>query len=68
MKRYTFRGVKYDEGVRVVIADTALDARHEAMCVRWGPPVGIYAPRYKGLGLTLEKVEDLPDETDAVRS
>jgi len=60
--RYWFRGVKHNDGVRMVEAANEDDARHLAMAVRWGPATGIYAPRYKGLGLTLVKVEEIPDE------
>lgn len=58
MKTYTFRGVKYDEGTRVVKAMNEADARHKAMEVRWGPATGIYAPIYAGAGLTLVEVTD----------
>lgn len=56
MKRkyqFVFRGLRYDDGERVVWAHNEEEARHLAMCARWGPPTGIYAPRYRGVGLIL---------------
>ena len=33
-------------------------ARSAAMVKRWGPPTGMYAPVYRGLGLILIEVRD----------
>lgn len=51
MNVYTFCGL--DGRVVSVRAASEHDARHQAMVDRWGPPVGIYAPRYHGAGLKL---------------
>ena len=48
---YEFRCLNGD---RVSVeANTESDARAKAMENRWGPPSGIYAPIYRGRGLSL---------------
>jgi hypothetical protein len=61
MNRYTLKGLRSGEEPQVVDAASEDDARHEVMCLRWGPPTGIYAPRYKGEGLILIGMEELDE-------
>lgn len=56
--KYTFKGFKrnLDENTTTVEAENEEEARHLAMCKRWGPlpdpKLGIFF-KYKGLGLDL---------------
>lgn len=52
MKTYTVKSVNTGR-TAVVQAASEDDARHFAMVEFWGPPTGMYAPRYKGRGLVV---------------
>ena len=41
-------------------ANTESEARAKTMEYRWGPPCGMYAPFYRGRGLTLVDDRGLP--------
>ena len=54
MKSFLFRHV--DGTPTTVQAASEADGRHLAMVSKWGPPSGMYGPRYKGQGLELVEV------------
>ena len=48
-------------GDRVSVeANTESEARAKTMENRWGPPTGMYAPFYRGRGLTLVDERGMP--------
>lgn len=57
MSTYRFRGLRHGDNIVTVEAASEEDARHLAMCERWGPPHGMYGTRYAGLGLILISVQ-----------
>ncbi len=54
MREYTFRARNGD--LVTVKARDEEEARSKAMEERWGPPTGMYRPRYRGMGLDLVNV------------